>query len=635
MSPSRFPWWHSIGRRFIIFILLFSSVVTLLGTAVQLYFEYRRDLQSIDANISQIETGYLQSLSEGLWSFNERMINVQMLGILDLPDIRYLAIHRQGEPSLFVGEPVAEQHLSYEFPLTYSHRGQQVSLGTLLVVVGLDEVYARLWSRVLVIFATQAVKTFFVSTFIFFLFYFLVGRHLVALADYARSLKLSRLDRPLMLDRGGLGGSDQDELGQVAAAINEMRQALLAENQQREKMAAQLRQAQKMEAVGTLAGGVAHDFNNILTPIIGYCELAKMQLTPAEQEKFQVHEILQAAKRARDLVQQILTFSRRQDQERSLLELQPIIKENIKLLRSSLPATIEIKFDLEAACGPVLADLTQMQQVILNLCTNAAQAMEERGGTLEINLRRVEIGDSEQFGREPLLPGSYACLTVSDTGVGMDAATLERIFEPYFTTKEQGKGTGLGLAMVHGIVKGHGGRLTVYSEPCKGTVVRIFLPLAVANANGATKMVTDGGESLPRGGERVLVVDDESKIVEMLASLLEHLGYRAMGLTDSRQALELFRQDPWAFDLVISDQTMPGLTGGELARALREIRPDLPVIICTGFSTRMTAEQARRDGIQGYLMKPFSLDDIARLVRRVLDHAPAGNSCGPDGRAVP
>ncbi|ADH84765.1 ATP-binding protein [Desulfurivibrio alkaliphilus] len=619
MSNTRFSWWHSIGRRFIIYILLFSSVVTLLGTAVHLYFEYRRDLRSIEANIKQIETGYLASISEGLWSFNERMVRVQLLGILDLPDIRYLEIKREGEAPFAIGEPVRERSVMYHFPLRYSHRGQEIDLGRLKVVVGMDEVYARMWSRVLVIFATQAVKTFFVSTFIFFLFYFLVGRHLGVLADYARSLKLSRLDRPLVLHRGGLSGSDQDELGQVATAINEMRQALLAESEQREKMAAQLLQAQKMEAVGTLAGGVAHDFNNILTPIIGYCELAKMQLSPAEQEKMQVEEILQAARRARDLVQQILTFSRRQEQERVRLELQPIIKENIKFLRSSLPSTIEISQDLAADCGQVLADLTQIQQVILNLCTNAAQAMEEQGGVLEINLRRVEIGDSQQLAGEPLPPGNYACLTVSDTGVGMDGVTRQRIFEPYFTTKEQGKGTGLGLAMVHGIVRGHGGRLAVYSEPGKGTVVRVFLPLAEAAGGTAATPAADTGESAPRGTERILVVDDESRIVEMLTGLLGHLGYRAQGRTDSREALALFRQDPRAFDLVISDQTMPGLTGGELAKALREIRPDLPVIICTGFSTRMSAEQARREGIDGYLMKPFSLDDIAGLVRRVLD----------------
>lgn len=620
MSVTGFSWRHSIGRRLIIYILLFSSVVTLLGTAVQLYFDYRRDLQNIDANINQIETGYLKTLSEGVWSFNERMIRLQLQSILDLPDIRYLEIRREGEPPLAVGEPVEGRGREHEFPLNYSHRGREVPLGSLHVTVGFDQVYDRLWSRVLVIFATQGVKTFFVSTFIFFLFHFLVGRHLAGLAAYARSLNLNGLDQPLVLPRGA--DSDRDEVGQLVSAINEMRQALQVESDRREKMSAQLRQAQKMEAVGTLAGGIAHDFNNILTPIICYCELAQKKLAPAELEKFQVEEILQAAMRARDLVQQILTFSRHQaceEQEPALLDLRPVIKENIKLLRSSLPTTIEIRYDLAADCGLVRADLTQIQQVVLNLCTNSAHAMEEKGGILEIGLRREEIGQQEQIGQDPLPPGDYVCLSVSDTGMGMDAATRERIFEPYFTTKEQGRGTGLGLSLVLGIVKKQGGGLTVYSEPGKGTVIRVYLPLAEAAEN--VSAVGDGADKapLPRGGERILVVDDEEKIVEMFIGLLEHLGYTVEGRTDSRQALELVRRDPRAFDLVISDQTMPGLTGVELVRALREIRPELPVIVCTGFSEQMTAEEARGEGIQGFIMKPFSLKDIAHLMRRVLD----------------
>lgn len=610
--------WQSISRRLITYILLLSSVMLVLATGIQLLFEYRHELMTIEDNLREIETSHLNILSEGIWSFNERMLQVQLLGMLELPAMRYLEIRRTEEPPLRVGELVGGRSFAREFPLQYQHRGREIPLGSLYIVVGLDEVYARLWDRVVVILVTQGVQIFFIAAFVFFIFHFLVGRPLIIMADYARSLNFNRLDRPLVLPRRSFGGAKHDEIGLVVESINEMRQALLQESAQREKMAAQLRQAQKMEAVGTLAGGIAHDFNNILTPIIGYCELAKLEMSPAEQEKLQIDEILKAVMRARDLVRQILTFSRREDQQRRVLELQPIIGESLKLLRASLPANIAIRQQLDSNCGPVLADLTQIQQVILNLGTNAAQAMEEKGGVLEVSLRRVEIALEEE-GKGLPLAGAYACLTVKDTGSGMDAATQERIFEPYFTTKEQGKGTGLGLALVHGIVKSHGGQVTLHSEPGRGTTFRVYLPLAERPSADPGSLPALENHDLPRGDERVLVIDDEEKIVALLTRLLNHLGYKVVGRTDSRAALDLFARDPRAFDLVISDQTMPGLSGDELARALRKIRPDLPLIICTGFSPRMTEEQAIREGIQGYIMKPFRVEQIASLVRRVLD----------------
>jgi signal transduction histidine kinase/ActR/RegA family two-component response regulator len=390
-------------------------------------------------------------------------------------------------------------------------------------------------------------------------------------------------------------------------------------DEEREKMETLLQQARKMEAIGTLAGGIAHDFNNILTPIIGYTEMAQLEMSEQEKKQWNVDEVLQAAHRAKDLVRQILTFSRQREQENIILSLQPIVKESIKLLRASLPATIEIRLDIDPACSPVSADLTQIQQVIMNLCTNAFHAMEETGGVLEVSLREVTINGEQRFLHEPLAPGSYVCLAVGDSGRGMDRATRERIFEPYFTTKEQGKGTGLGLALVHGIVKAHRGRVDVYSEKGQGSVFKIYLPV-IATEEPREQLTTGNvAVSPPRGTETILLVDDEEQIVQMSASMLRHLGYSVVGLTDSVEALRIFAETPGKFDLVITDQTMPGMTGGALAGCLMEIRPDIPVILCTGFSEQMTEERAKTMGIRDYMMKPLTLHDMAFRIRTVLD----------------
>ncbi|HSR35574.1 MAG TPA: ATP-binding protein, partial [Desulfurivibrionaceae bacterium] len=321
---------------------------------------------------------------------------------------------------------------------------------------------------------------------------------------------------------------------------------------EKEKLEARLRQAQKMEAIGTLAGGIAHDFNNLLSPIIGYTEMAQLEMNGAEKERWKVEEVLRAALRAKDIVQQILTFSRQREQERTNLELQPVIKETLKLLRVSLPATIDIRQDVDPACGPVHADLTQMQQVVMNLCTNAFHAMSEQGGVLEVTLKEVTVSSEDRLGANPLTPGRYACLTVGDTGHGMDKATLERIFDPYFTTKEQGKGTGLGLALVHGIVKSHQGSVSVYSEPGQGALFKVYLPISKELAPTTAQAGPNNGSPLPGGNETVLLVDDEESLVRMATKMLEHLGYTVVGVTDSTEALALFRSQPQHYDLVIT-----------------------------------------------------------------------------------
>ncbi|MDH5525636.1 MAG: PAS domain S-box protein [Desulfobulbaceae bacterium] len=379
----------------------------------------------------------------------------------------------------------------------------------------------------------------------------------------------------------------------------------------------QLRQAHKMEAIGTLAGGIAHDFNNILTSMLGFTEIALMELPEDHQVHEDLQEVLTAGYRARDLVQQILTFSRRGEQQLSPLRVQLIIKEALKLLRSSLPSTIEIKQDIDNNCPAILADPTQIHQVIINLCTNGYHAMRENGGTLTVKLTLARADLDQIAIGMGLKPGKYCVIEVADTGCGIDPALKERIFEPYFTTKRKGEGTGMGLSMVHGIVQSHGGHINVSSIPEQGSTFRIFLP--IPDSIEEIPLFSPREDTSQRGNERILVVDDEESILRYYRNLLGGLGYQVTSSSSSQQALELFRQSPNGFDLVISDMTMPHTTGAELAKKILEERPDTPIILCTGFSELINKEAAQAIGIKDFIQKPFKQNELPIIIRQVLD----------------
>ncbi len=388
--------------------------------------------------------------------------------------------------------------------------------------------------------------------------------------------------------------------------ITERRQA----EAEKAALEGQVREAQKMEAIGTLAGGVAHDFNNVLTAVLGYAELSLLEVREGSRVQGYLDGIVRSACRARDVVRQILALSRRAPQQRRPVDLSAAVHELLGLLRATLPTTIEIRERLDPDAGCVLADPTQLDQVLLNLCTNAHHAMKTHGGVLEVTVERtsgVEPG-------EP--PGDGLRLTVRDTGIGMDTATLARVFEPYFTTKGIGEGSGLGLAVVHGIVTGWGGRISVTSEPGRGSTFEVRLPRETAAAEAA---VPPPNGALPRGTERVLVVDDEPTLTEVLQGMLEALGYRVTVTNDSGDALAKVRAAPGAFDLVITDQTMPHLTGAALTRELLRLRPDLPVLLYTGHGEVLDQAGAREAGARGLLHKPVAWGDLARAVRGALD----------------
>ncbi|MFH1931093.1 MAG: PAS domain S-box protein, partial [Pseudomonadota bacterium] len=395
------------------------------------------------------------------------------------------------------------------------------------------------------------------------------------------------------------------------------------------KLEGKLRQAQKMEAIGTLAGGIAHDFNNILSAIIGYTELTEYEMPEGfNKAKGNLREVLKAGRRAKDLVKQILAFSRQGDQERKPLQISHIVKEALKLLRASLPTTIEFRLNIEPEIGIIEADPTQIHQVLMNLCTNAAHAMNEKGGILELSLQNVTIFEDGFASGEPeksktrnlkseilLPPGPYVTLTVSDTGHGMSAGVVERIFDPYFTTKEKGEGTGLGLAVVHGIVKSYGGAITVYSEVGKGSTFKAHFPVI------EKKLVEkeEKAEAIPAGHQRILFVDDEPVLVDIGKKMLEHLGHQVITRTSSVEALEAFRNNPDKFDLVITDKTMPQMTGFGLAKEIKRIRPGVPIILCTGFSDTTDEDKARATGINGLVMKPVVMREMAEIIKRVSD----------------
>jgi signal transduction histidine kinase/ActR/RegA family two-component response regulator len=394
------------------------------------------------------------------------------------------------------------------------------------------------------------------------------------------------------------------------AQVNEQ---LTHEISARERVEIQLLQAQRMEAMGTLAGGIAHDFNNILSPIMAHSEMAIMDLPEGSPIQQNLLQIRKAVERARDLVRQILTFARKREKERIPLKASLTVKEAIKFLKSTIPSTIDIQYNCKTEEDMVLGDPTEMNRIVMNLCTNAAHAMRENGGTLEVILKDEFFGqDNTQF--TDLASGHYLRISVRDTGPGIPPEIIDRIFEPYFTTKGPSEGTGLGLAVVHGIVKNYEGNISVDSEVGKGTTFHVILPLVEEEI----PLVDESKAHLPRGNEHLLLIDDEIGIIHTQRLMLERLGYRVTTITDSIEALETFRNNPDEFDLVITDMTMPNMTGKDLAKKLIRIRSDIPIILCTGFSEQINERIAKEIGISAFVMKPIAVRDLANTIREVL-----------------
>lgn len=409
-----------------------------------------------------------------------------------------------------------------------------------------------------------------------------------------------------------IGSPVKDENGKITGVIG------IAQNvTEQYSLERQLRHSQKMEAIGTLAGGVAHDFNNILTPIMGYTEIIRLKKSQEGNSDPAIdgylEEILKAAKRAKSLVDQVLTFSRTNEKRASLQHLHPIVKEVMKLLKVTIPSTVTIKEEIDERCGRVLIDPIQIHQVLINLCTNASDAMEGKHGVLTVKLMKSA---STQDGK------NWVELNVSDTGEGISKENLERIFDPYFTTKEKTHGTGMGLAMVHGIIKNQGGYLEVDSDQQNGTTFKIFLPVAVADSQREQNLVRP---DITHGEGNILLVDDDQQVLQVTGELLKSLGYNVTGTTSPSEALEIFTRAPRSFDLVMTDLTMPELTGLELSAKLTAMKPDIRIILITGYSDSIARTDAKAAGISDYCIKPISIRELATIVDKVIGRTPSGS----------
>ena len=378
----------------------------------------------------------------------------------------------------------------------------------------------------------------------------------------------------------------------------------------------QLQQSQKMEAIGTLAGGIAHDFNNILGIIMGNTEMAIADIGTTNSPRKNLETIITAGNRAKEMISRLLSFSRIKDSELIPIRLNTIIIDSLKLLRASIPANIEIQHRISETPYTVLGDTTQIHQIMINLCTNAAHAMQESGGTLTVKLNNIVIDDNSLIEYSGLKKGEYVQLVVIDTGHGIDPEIKDHIFDPYFTTKEPDRGTGMGLSVIHNIVKNHGGDIRTFSEVGVKTEFQILLPII---DNDLPESESDAVTEIPKGQERILLVDDEEMIVDIMKLMLERLGYRVTGHTVSLTALEEFRTFPGDFDLVITDMTMPGMTGDRLAEAIKAIQKDIPIILCTGFNEKINPHKPENSSIQAILMKPVSMNDLAITIRKVID----------------
>ncbi|MCG8618791.1 MAG: ATP-binding protein [Desulfobacterales bacterium] len=763
---------RSIARRFIFWILIFSSCVTLLLTSIQLMLDYNRDLNLIEQELVQIETSYQQAFSQSLWVMDNLLLETQISGVLKIPDIEYLETRKDGTLVTAMGREKKKRILTRQFELFYNYRNNKVHLGYCLIHADLSQVYNRLIEKAVIILLGQGAKTFLVSIYIFFLFYHLIGKHLKTISDFTRHLDLKK-DAVLELERGSDPGKI-DELTLMTRSFNEMmaslresyrdqyhvNQSLQSEVDERkaaeaklqknhdlvnailegttdaiflknkrgeyqlanaaclnafgktrrevigktdddlfppesaravkerdaevmgsgqsllfeerletaygdsywmsnkapfrdregkiigligiarnvtelklaregkQELERRLQQAQKMEAIGTLAGGIAHDFNNILAAIFGYTDLAAAKMPKDCPAGKSLERVKVAGHRAKDLVRQILTFSRQDDAELTAVLPAPIVKEGIKMIRSSIPTTIRIVENIDSGCREVLANPTQLYQIVLNLCTNAYHAMEASGGDLHISL----LNRSSIDGRLDSDAGAderwYVSLVIQDSGPGIPEEFQARIFEPYFTTKAQGKGTGMGLAIVHGIVESYGGRIEFHSTPETGTRFEILLPVSDDVQATADEPVKE----LETGKEHILFVDDETAIADMGKELLEGLGYSVTASHDSAEALDSFTRNPCLYDLVITDQTMPGITGIELAQRIHSIRPGLPVILSTGYSSQVSDTGSLEGGISTVLPKPVTKKEYARSVRTVLDEHLASETAVCDPR---
>jgi two-component system, cell cycle sensor histidine kinase and response regulator CckA len=734
-----------LARKQLLGILLFSALITLMGSSLQIYTEYRNDRGVINDKLRQIEKVHLESLTIGLWRIDNTQIQLQLNNILLLGDIVRLEIFEGGQ-LIFSAGPTApdERMITQHYPMLYNNAGKQENIGELVAHASLSNVYDRLFKRTFVILATQGMQTFLVSLFILYLIYRLVIQHLLTISAYTQMLRIGALGKELTIDRKRSATAVSDEIDLLVDAINTMRRRLADDLQRRKRaerdlrmseekyrtlvetmplgvqltdregriifsnpahhriqnrepgelvgkfiwdlvdapadkehtrnyyrsllkeqphpttyfskdrtknghlihtqinwdyirdeygevqrilsvindiselkrLEAELLQARKMESLGTLTGGIAHDFNNILSVIIGNNELAMDDMSNHEAIRKCLKQIHFAALRAKDIVGQLLSYSRKSHQEKDTVKAATLLEDALRFLRPLIPATIKVEADIDLKEETLMGAPTQLHMALMNICVNAAQAIEETGGSIKVHANKVDLEPAMIGKHTGLQPGKHIEITIEDDGPGIPPEVMDRIFDPYFTTKAVGKGSGMGLAVVQGVVQSHGGTISVQSDHGKGTRFQLLFPM-VSVEQPAEREVSR--PEIPMGNERILFVDDEAAIVMMTEQMLRRLGYQVESCSHPDDALACFSADPMRFDLLITDMSMPSMSGDQLASAILTIRPGLPLILSTGYSNKLNGVSPSDLGASAILHKPFVMEKLARVVRQALD----------------
>ena len=748
-----------ISKALVIYIVLFSSVITLVLTAIQLRLDYNNGINFIHQRIDQVKLTNIASINQSLWTLDHSSIKIQLDGLSRIDDIIYVKVTDQNNNLIAEsGNIDTDNMISEEIALTQLYRGENTYLGTLSIFATKENVYQQLIDTVIVILVSQAIKTFLVSMFVLFIFYYLVTRHLEKIAQHSSSLELSSKPKPLVLQRISFKKHHNDELDSLVDSINRMsnniyqsyndliiNQKELSEREakfsaiydaiadaivlvdterqiiqvnpafinqfgytfnelkghtthilyanpeeygvqgkkhynpnaqekaqadtsiyeieyrrkdgstfpsetlggvikladgtpigyigiirdisgrvqaekQEQLLQQRLQQSQKIEAIGQLTGGIAHDFNNILASILGYSELSMMSLEKYDDEKLNdyIEQINLAGERARDLVAQMLSFSRSNPGEPQQIELPLLINEVVSLLRPTIASSIELLIEIDNHVPPVLMDITQMHQMLMNLCINARDSMKN-DGTLTIRLSYEENMDDICTSCKDFLHGNYVKLTIQDTGTGIPSNIIDTIFEPFMSTKEVGKGTGMGLSVVHGILHKHNSHIIVESELNKGSSFHLLIP-PLKEKNMQQDIESSSNASLNDGKEKhILVVDDEESIAIFLQNLLHSYNFKVSYTTNSKHAVEIFKSSPSEFDLIITDQTMPELSGTGMIKQIFEINADIPVILCSGYNENINKQSALELGCARYMEKPVKSKVLIQALHEVLD----------------
>ena len=740
---------YPLLTRIVLYVFCVVALVSFISSAIQLYFTFQLEKQHLVSTLESLQNNQIETLANHLWHMDKEAMEIQLRGILENPDIVYIEmINEQKTTQRFGVKPKqGEDVISRRYPLQRQVGDETADLGSITFTATTANTRNRLFNITSKALVSQLVTLFITCIAILFLFIRLLNRHLNTIVHYTETLRVGKLDQPLILSRKEQGRSHPDELVHIVNSLNNMRERLRAEIEaqqqtgkklieeklfsdtiinslpgllivvdeqlrpircnrlflekvqladdqlgsfdifsrfapqdlekgekaigrvlqsgipvslevlllnnagksipylftisrlvldetilliaigsdlsEQKRIEGQLRQAQKMEAMGTLAGGIAHDFNNILSALMGFTQLAALATKGNEKVQLYLDEVGKASLRAKDLVTQILSFSRKKETEQVTLQVKLVVAEALKLLRASIPSSIEIRQHLESHKSMV-ADATEVHQIMMNLCTNAYHAMQETGGTLSISLTDRLITEHDFFPDIRVAPGSYLHLEVSDTGTGMNEETRKKIFEPYFTTKDAGTGTGLGLAVVHAIVDKYRGYIYVYSVPGEGSSFNIFLPVAQAEENAREAVAGSSSWRDLCGREKIMVVDDDRNILKYYEEMLAYYGYSVMTFADCRLALQYFQNDPDDFDLIITDLTMPYMTGDKLGRAMLEIRKDIPIIISSGFSPNLSVQQFIDQGFIDFFQKPVNSMRLLVRIREIFFDRMAG-----------